>query len=46
MNNVLPLKPTSELKLVLLPPEEPEEVTEEDIKYFYRKLANILIAED
>lgn len=46
MKDVIPLKPTTELKLILLPPEEPEEVSEEDIKYFYKNLANILMNEN
>lgn len=44
--NVIPLKPTTELELILLPPEESEEVSEEDVKYFYKTLANILISEN
>ncbi len=46
MKDVIPLKPTAELKLILLPPEKPEEVSEEDIKYFYKNLANILMSEN
>lgn len=42
MNNVIPLKPTTDLELILLPPEEKEEVSKEDIKYFYKNLTNIL----
>lgn len=42
----IPIKPTTKLKLVLLPPKEPKIVTQDDIKYFYKKLANILIAEN
>lgn len=44
--NVLPLKPTTTLKLKLLPPKEPEEITEEKIKNFYKNLVSILMEED
>lgn len=46
MMNVIPLKPTTELELILLPPEDEEEVSGEDVKYFYKTLANILISEN
>lgn len=49
MNNVIPikrLKPTTKLKLVLLPPSEKEEVGKEDIKNFYINLAKILLSDD
>lgn len=46
INNVIPLKPMTDLKLVLLPPEENEEVTQEDVKNFYRNLTNILMSEN
>ncbi len=39
-------KPTDKLKLILLPPKEHEEITEEKIKNFYKNLANILIEEN
>ena len=32
IDNVIPLKPTTELKLILLPPEEKETPTKEDVK--------------
>lgn len=46
-NNVIPLKPkpTTDLKLVLIPPEETE-VTPEDVKNFYKNLTNILMNEN
>lgn len=34
------------LKLILLPPKEQEDVTEDDVKCFYKRLANILISND
>lgn len=46
MNNRIPLKPGNELKLILIPPKEDKEVTKDDVKYFYKKLANILISEE
>lgn len=44
INNVIPFqpKPTTELKLILLPPAEPEEVSPEDVKFFYKNLMCIL----
>lgn len=39
-------KSMKELKLILLPPKEPEVVTEDDVKCFYKRLANILISEN
>lgn len=39
-------KSKKELRLVLLPPKESKDVTEDDIKYFYKSLANILISEN
>lgn len=46
-NNVIPLKPkpTTDLKLVLISPEETE-VTPEDVKNFYKNLTNILMNEN
>ena len=52
MNNVIPItqikrfKPTDKLELILLPPIEPEEVGEEDVKNFYKNLAKILLSDD
>ena len=37
-------KPTTKLKLTLLPPKENKSVTNDDVKYFYKKLATILIS--
>lgn len=42
-SKVVPLKPTTKLKLVLIPPKEPEPVTQEDVKYFYKKLISIFL---
>ena len=39
-------KPTDKLELILLPPKEPEEITEEKIKNFYKNLVSILMEED
>lgn len=46
IDNIIPLKPTTELKLILLPPEEKETPTKEDVKNFYKNLANILLSEN
>lgn len=39
-------KPTSDLKLILLPPKHQEEVTQEDVKNFYKNLTSILMSEN
>ena len=39
-------KPTDSLKLVLLPPKQQEEVTQEDIKNFYINITTILMSEN
>ena len=39
-------KSKKELQLVLLPPKESKVVTEDNIKHFYKSLANILISEN
>ena len=46
MKTDIPHKPTDKLKLILLPPKEYEEITEEKIENFYKNLANILIEEN
>ena len=38
-------KPTTKLKLVLLPPKENKTVSNDDVKFFYKKLATILLSE-
>ena len=40
------IKPTSDLKLILLPPKHQEEVAQEDVKFFYKNLTSILMSEN
>lgn len=46
MNNVVSLKQSDKLELILLPPKEPEQVTQEDVKYFFKNLINIFLEEE
>lgn len=39
-------KPTDKIELILLPPKQKEEVTEDDVKNFYKNLTAILLSED
>lgn len=39
-------KPSDSIKLILLPPEEHEEVTFNDVKNFYVNLTSILMSEN
>ena len=39
-------KPTDKLTLILLPPKQQEEVTQEDVKNFYKNLTSILMSEN
>lgn len=43
---VLPLKPTTKLKLKLLPPVEQEQITQDKIINFYTDLIKILASEN
>jgi len=38
--------PSLDLKLILLPPKHQEEVTQEDVKNFYKNLTSILMSEN
>lgn len=44
--NVVQLKPTTKLKLKLLPPDEQEQITQEKIINFYTDLIKILVNEN